>query len=309
MADDEDDDFASTNAQIIHILRRTATPMDAHSIYLAGPFDSDHTLFSALSTLVKKGWIRREGEAKKYRYKASNFDLPEYLETEVRELDEKGLPEPDPNRRIGMSRSEYEGRAAERRELREIKRTTVTEEIREEISATVVEPEPIMPPIVIEPPIMTVAEVAALPTPKADTPPTAPDPIADLQRRRDDLDAEIALMKIIAALFRGDGLCERVAFLLNDHAEILDCCGPYSEDPNEPDEVSRKELVTAARAIAPLFAAIVKNKGCSLFEDIKDALEGQMAALEHESVTSEWAEDTAQRLGAVVAILTRPRAG
>lgn len=250
-------DIASTAGQILHVLRRTGEAMNSHQIYSAGSFDYQHTCYNGLAQLTKKGVLDRDKVNGMYHYKiAAGADLSDY-EEELRELDENGLPEPDPARRVGLSREEYttlpkEEKQALRRTRSAVFRETVFTEVEEPAPKPALEipqftdakalPATIQPPapVVAAPPMLAVAQTAK----------PYENLLAEAVERRDAANREIALIQMMGDITSSDG--GWLAFALQDYCELLklsyDCMDDDLAAPMIENERRAKDYLANLKA-------------------------------------------------------------
>lgn len=209
--------MAGTNAQIIHILRNAEQPIDAHTIYAAGAFDYEHTCYNGLAQLSKKGLLLREKVGGVFQYVLNkDAPIPDYMMRDLAELEIEGMPAPDPQRRMGMSRAEYTSMSKD--EKRTVKQTRSVfhreTEIRE-VSESIPAPElPVIPVFAESAPQ---PQQKALPAPAADQP--ALTLLDEALAKREALDREIAMIRLLADIAGGG---KELAFMLQDYDELLE---------------------------------------------------------------------------------------
>lgn len=301
-------DFASTNGQILYVLRNSSGPMTSNQIYRAGSFNYEHTCYNGLAMLSKKGVLQRERVNGIFHYVvAPGADLSDWGD-ELKELAATGLPAPDPERRVGMPRAEYESKSRE--EKRTVKRTRSvihreTAFVEEEVSSpapeiSVFQEQTVASvPAVVEPPAPA---PAALPAPQPEQQPASI--LDELRAKRDALNREIAMAELLADLAGGGG---QLAFMLVDYDELLELSIGCMDDQDAAPLVENQRKARA-------FAALLKEGDTSPFKRIAHQLlqwaflnEDANAGCDDEGAKAARADaDESRKLAAMLGVPSKP---
>lgn len=248
-------EMSSTNAQILHILRNADKPMDAHSIYVAGAFEYEVQCYNGLANLSKRGLIERDKQNKVFHYwPAKDAELPDYLQSDLKIIEEKGMPKADPGRRIGLSRTEYESK--DKNEKREaetarstfhrvttVEETTIThdipvflqtQELPKELPVVIEQIEQPEPPKLLKAPTESIFVTA----------------IKRLEENRSDLDAKLNNVRLLALMSSG---ADRLVFLLRDYIYCLECA-------MGSDEIGNAELLALIKEAKELIVLFEKQE-------------------------------------------------
>jgi len=246
--------FPSPAAQIIHVMRKSNVPMDAHAIYTATAITDKQTLYNTLSNMFNKMVLERDrdNDSKPWLYWLHpRGKVPDRIAEELLELEKNGLPVVE--RHPGQSQDEY--RSKEKRAVKHTRTLEVT--AREEVCEVVVPDSWVRDGFVRPQEPEPVAVVHAPPPAPAITPPQESEHLGaqenlrlKLQCKAEEAQAKVDVMFLLQELAAGSS---RLVELMEDYAEMLQM-GGFGDEPDTlliDRHTDALQFARAAKAFKP----------------------------------------------------------